>query len=1185
MSRIRYEQAVGVAPSIHKHDGTDAPRIQYDKGLINQPRNISNVRHTKVNLIGRCGTIDYLEHGCGYYPIVKCYVGGKETKIKIEVINGNIRWETNNEFSTVDNAILVIMGRSIEYVVDDSTPEVRLDNYWCGYEWNVNDSDPSVTRITGEGMEDYFLRDGGGILKGTLFEYVAVDPNTKKEVIVPIDDAVEYENYRYGQHGDLFAKMKGQLYYKVERDGDIRRKKLSRYPLSGFKPYHANDYIVYIGLYEASCNNERTKIYSRVTPIAEYDTHLGGSYSTATSGEYDINKFHNTPNISLSTTQFSNLTHSKGDGYDIMDYMTWLMLSDLFMAEFGTRNSQLPIQGADSNGYSRGGLGNGCTNVSNWEAYNNYNPVAELGCTDGHGSGCGQSLVPACNSLGLTPANNVYANRFYGIENPFGHLFKLLTGIHIITKVNDTDDGFESYKTFICDDPSKFMNETNRDNGTDDIDVQFEAGYDYEGEKCHTNGYIKDVIFGDYGSIIPSAVGGGSSTYYTDYNYSTVDGGNVSSQRWSLFGGSSYDDSKAGLFKVSSYREWSSSSQRHGARLCYYKQNLEETYFYCEDCSGEDNTIIIKKSAEESPDVHVEYSYDTVNWKELKTPTVEGSEIYLPANKKVYLRGNNMSWGKAGNSTHVFNNIDCDNYFNVGGNIGSLLFADDMTSQQLIKGSRLFYGLFYNSENIINAKNLVLSTLNTHVNYEYAFCQMFYNCHNLKSIPKLDVKQISVSTFELFATNCFNNESHIEILNTDVLDLCYSFAFTSSYKITSVYIKSITYSSRSFMEAFNRCSNLSEVKCHFQHYDNSNNQFTYWLANVAPNGTFWLPYDSVFADEAPRNGSGIPAGWTIRYFDPETGLERERVTEEELKETYFYCEDISGEADNEVVIHKTGTNGISKLNLEYSHNQKIWTALDMPDVDEVYDVNIPFNGHRRIYLRGENLNSPAWGINFTHYICCSKNYVIGGNPLCLFYGENYIYKSIIPNNSGFYSRFGHYSFNNHKLIYSHNLALKHIDTNNTLGYHIAFQKCGKLITAPKYIDFMENNYDVPYVDNYGMFSGCSSLLKSPEIMLLSIHNSSTTYSLKMMFDTCTKLKNIKVHFKTVDIDPSIAYGEEHPFYRFCEGVARTGDFWMPYDATWNPEEYRGIIVPQNWTIRYFNTITGDEVFPESNLVE
>ena len=567
MSRLRFEQIKDVSHISHVHDGLNGEKINY-YDLLNRPV-INNCKHYVANIQGTNGVVYKTTHNCGSTPLVQCVYATEVVEVDISIVDGDIYWKSNINISSVSNCYLSIYGSEVYRDIDNIDDYAE---YWCGYEWNVNDSNPSVTRITGNGLQNYFLRDGGGILKGTLFEYVAVDSATGAEVVVPIDDPTEYENYRYGQHGDLFAKMKGQLYYKVEREGDIRRKKLSRYPLQGFKPYHANDYIVYIGLYEASCNNERTKIYSRVTPESEYSTHLGGSITIAQSGDYAVEKFYNTPATALTTSKFSDIAHSKGEGYDIMDYMTWLMISDLFMAEFGTRNVQLPIQSNDSNAYSRGGLGNGCTNVSNWDVYNNYNPPAQIGCTDTHGSGCGQSLVPACIDMGLTPANNVYANRFYGIENPFGHIFKLLTGIHFITKGNTTDS-FEYYKTFICDDPSKFMIASNRNNGTDDITVQFEAGYDYEGEKCHTNGYIKDVIFGDYGSMIPSTVGGGSSTYFSDYNYSNNGNGRFfSGLRWAPFGGYSAYGSPAGLFFAHSNSSWSDSAQYCGSRLCFYRQ-------------------------------------------------------------------------------------------------------------------------------------------------------------------------------------------------------------------------------------------------------------------------------------------------------------------------------------------------------------------------------------------------------------------------------------------------------------------------------------------------------------------------------------------------------------------------------------------------------------------------------------
>lgn len=285
---------------------------------------------------------------------------------------------------------------------------------------------------------------------------------------------------------------------------------------------------------------------------------------------------------------------------------------------------------------------------------------------------------------------------------------------------------------------------------------------------------------------------------------------------------------------------------------------------------------------------------------------------------------------------------------------------------------------------------------------------------------------------------------------------------------------------------------------------------------------------------------------------------------------------------------KPGINGINvKLDLEYSYDQENWVVLDMPDADEVYDVNIPFNGHRRVYLRGENLDNYSWGGDYHYGIQSVYNVAIGGNIMSLLNGSDYIGKTEVTNSKiiPFYRRF--YSIST--IIYSHNLILPALIYQKGYNFAAMFYDCINLITTPKKLPCTTQLTDDYYIGYGSMFSHCRNIIKSPEICINSIVMSKPiSYPSQYfhgMFSECYKLKNIKVHFKTVDIDPLIEYGEGHPFYIFCISVASTGDFWMPYDATWNPEEYRGIIVPQNWTIRYFNTITGDEVFPESTLVE
>lgn len=72
---------------------------------------------------------------------------------------------------------------------------------------------------------------------------------------------------------------------------------------------------------------------------------------------------------------------------------------------------------------------------------------------------------------------------------------------------DNSGDGLS--KVFVCTDPAKFS-----DSGYD--------GYAHVGNEARAEGYVKEVIFGEGGEIMPSVVGGGSSTYFCDYHYTNI---------------------------------------------------------------------------------------------------------------------------------------------------------------------------------------------------------------------------------------------------------------------------------------------------------------------------------------------------------------------------------------------------------------------------------------------------------------------------------------------------------------------------------------------------------------------------------------------------------------------------------------------------------------------------------------
>jgi hypothetical protein len=500
--------------------------------------------------------------------------------------------------------------------------------------------------------------------------------------------------------------------------------------------------------------------------------------------------------------------------------------------------------------------------------------------------------------------------------------------------------------------------------------------------------------------------------------------------------------------------------------------NIEEyipDYFYVEDCSGEANTLTITKSDVHAPDVNVEYSYNGKVWTAAPTTTTVGISISVPANSKVYLRGVNATWGNYTSETsHSYNFIHATHNFNVGGDIMSLLYSHDFKNK-LINSNYCFQRLFLNSTNLISAYYLKMPK---YINNTYScLIYMFGGCINMEYGPEvLPAHHIEAEQYAGIFSTCYKLKNAPEI-------------YATTYNITGY--------CRSFVMMFYNCTNISEIKCHFQHYDNSNNQFTNWLNNVSPTGTFWLPYTSCFADDAPRNADGIPAGWTIKYFDPETGLERERVTEEELRNTYFYVEDISGDA-NTLTIKKSSTdssglyaNEADNINVEYSYDTVIWKTI--PKTTATKTINIPTNG--RVYLRGVNYR---WGhslivsgIQYLVYnnLTCAKSFSIGGNLMSLINSIYYNTKFTLeaPHNEAFIRVFSGTT----NLKYSHNLVIQEMQFDDNTVYNSLFfgmfQNSTGLVTSP----IMKLTYIGRYFCTR-MFGGCTSLLKPMDLSTVNI---------------------------------------------------------------------------------------------------
>ena len=345
-----------------------------------------------------------------------------------------------------------------------------------------------------------------------------------------------------GTDGQVMVEIPAH-YRKFTSIGTIRIARISEYNLTG---YHLVPK-TYISAYEASLERSTGKLCSVKNTGADY---RGGTNTSAWDGTYRT--LLQRPVTNLSRTQFRTAARLRaaGSSWNLLEYNTYKAVFWLYYIEYSNLNCQAAVNAQkDSNGCTQGGLGDGVTNISDWSGYNSYNPFVPCGASDSLGNYSGEVTFNIYNSdTSLKYAAKV--NRYRGIENPFGHLWKWTDGINIEVL---TDAGGGTSKVYVADSPVNF-NDANYTN------------YTLRGLEARTSGYVKELIFGDYGEIMPLVVGGSSSTYWCDYHYTDI---SSSSLRGVIFGGCANYGAYAGFACAYSGRAPSSASADIGSRLCF----------------------------------------------------------------------------------------------------------------------------------------------------------------------------------------------------------------------------------------------------------------------------------------------------------------------------------------------------------------------------------------------------------------------------------------------------------------------------------------------------------------------------------------------------------------------------------------------------------------------------------------
>lgn len=339
-------------------------------------------------------------------------------------------------------------------------------------------------------------------------------------------------------------------WYKLYFNGTKFRKMLSEIPLPGYK--HVDKF--YISTYEARMYRTDNLLCSAAGASKLSDpnsTNFRGGDNTA---EWDdtYRSLLGRPVTNLTRDQFRQAARKRGSGWEMYTYNAHKTLFWLFAVEYATLDSQKPFNAQkDANGFAQGGLGPGPTQMTDWANFNNANPLIPCGYTNEFGNGSGEKAYVVKNASGGTHAT-LMANRYRGIENPFGHIWKYTDGANI--QVTTGDAGLSILWT--TDDPSNFG------------DTSY-TGYDKKGNICRTNGYAKKMLLGEDGDIVPTEVGGSSSTYWCDYYYTYT---SANRMQVVLVGGSAGSGSGAGLAYVSAGNAPSDAGRNVGSRLCFFPE-------------------------------------------------------------------------------------------------------------------------------------------------------------------------------------------------------------------------------------------------------------------------------------------------------------------------------------------------------------------------------------------------------------------------------------------------------------------------------------------------------------------------------------------------------------------------------------------------------------------------------------
>lgn len=401
---------------------------------------------------------------------------------------------------------------------------------WYGVQWSETSSNPDCTRIGN--MDMHRTLPIQSMMKGYIY---FKDGNPLYRMLKLNDSWTKCENYSAGGWRDVDTLLE-----------DNNANVMIKIP----EFWWIDDYV-------ESTETHNLKICPHAKPgwhhhkeayVSAYEGYIDGNYYRSSKNKIP------SVNFTRSAVRPKARANGLGNSWNIYTYNEHRAICHLFLVEYATRNSQKAVNTElTPEGFRQGGLGSGCTTGTatiNGAQTWSFIPT---GSSDSLGSGSGEVTVTIqqTDSSGAnTSTITRKCNRYRGIENPFGHVWK-----HTDDIISVYISGYGARFWYKCDSPDHF--------GDSITDNPYYKNIAANGVVTGFKRKIVTTSTCDFFAL--SCSDSSESTYWCDYNWDNTDG----SQHCLLIGGGSDDGGKAGLFLLHSSYGVGRSYANIGSRLTY----------------------------------------------------------------------------------------------------------------------------------------------------------------------------------------------------------------------------------------------------------------------------------------------------------------------------------------------------------------------------------------------------------------------------------------------------------------------------------------------------------------------------------------------------------------------------------------------------------------------------------------